>query len=201
MKRSEINRTYQDALRCFLSHRWAIPPSPKWDITDYGLGFDSFVIAMINLTEEPEYSEKLIYCVANKPVPMHCHHLKKEDLICRWGILEVELWAGDPQTTPLGALFKTKKTGKEISVSSGQTIRICAGERITINPHIYHSFRSLTSDVIVGQVSTASNDLNDIFFVDERIDRFPEIIEDEPKQIELAYEFNNKNDIPTMEYA
>jgi len=188
MKRSEINKTYQDALRCFQSHGWAIPPNPKWDITDCGLGFDSFIIALINLAEEPEYCEKLFYCVENKPVPMHCHHLKKEDIICRWGSFQVELWAGDPRTTEKGTSFLVKKNGEKISYRSGEVIQLDAGERITIDPFVYHSFWSITPEVIIGEVSTANNDLTDNFFVDGKIGRFPEVIEDEPKSIQLVGE-------------
>ena len=36
MKRSVINRAYRDALACLARHHWALPPRPRWDITDFG---------------------------------------------------------------------------------------------------------------------------------------------------------------------
>lgn len=56
MKRSEINAIYNEAKNCFLSNGWAMPPNPRWDITDFGLGdFNHYGLVLINLAEEPEY--------------------------------------------------------------------------------------------------------------------------------------------------
>ena len=38
MKRSEINQAHRDATACFAAHGWALPPRPRWDITDFGSG-------------------------------------------------------------------------------------------------------------------------------------------------------------------
>jgi len=52
MKRSEINAAYHSASACFAAHHWALPPSPKWDITDFGLGdFPGHGLTLINLAE------------------------------------------------------------------------------------------------------------------------------------------------------
>ncbi|MFM8655859.1 MAG: D-lyxose/D-mannose family sugar isomerase, partial [Chthoniobacterales bacterium] len=62
MKRSQINGIYREAVACFERHGWALPPEPRWDITDFGLDdFDRYGLVLINLAEEPEYCEKLMY--------------------------------------------------------------------------------------------------------------------------------------------
>lgn len=38
MKRSKINRAVKQATTFFQSNDWALPPNPKWDVTDFGIG-------------------------------------------------------------------------------------------------------------------------------------------------------------------
>ena len=38
MKQSVINSAFRAATACFARHGWTLPPKPKWDITDFGLG-------------------------------------------------------------------------------------------------------------------------------------------------------------------
>jgi D-lyxose ketol-isomerase len=38
MKRSEINKLVNSATACFEAHGWTLPPEPRWDVTDFGLG-------------------------------------------------------------------------------------------------------------------------------------------------------------------
>ncbi len=98
-------------------------PSPRWDISDCGLGrYAKTGLAIINLAEEPEYSEKLIYCWSGQGTPMHAHKIKKEDIICRSGEMGVELWAGDPRTTVRKTPFQAKKNGTYIEVLSGEKV-------------------------------------------------------------------------------
>ena len=93
MKRSEINTAYHAASACFAQHHWVLPPAPRWDVTDFGLGdFDRFGLTLVNLATEPEYCEKLMYARRNQTTPAHTHAKKKEDIICRAGELTLELW-------------------------------------------------------------------------------------------------------------
>src|SRR4051812_37498106 len=97
MKRSEINRAYLQAQACFQAAKWYLPPDPKWDITDFGLGdFNRCGLTLINLATEPEYCEKLMYAHQAQRTPCHTHRRKKEDIICRGGTLILWLWATRP---------------------------------------------------------------------------------------------------------
>jgi D-lyxose ketol-isomerase len=186
MKRSEINAAYLRAKNCFAKNGWTLPPQPRWDITDCGLGrFATIGLVLINLAEEPEYSEKLIYCWAKQGTPMHAHKIKKEDIICRSGEMAIELWSGDPRTTERNAPFQAKKNGMFIPVESGSTLQMKAGERITLEPGVWHAFWAESDECIIGEVSTANDDVNDNYFVDPNCGRFPAVEEDEPALIRL----------------
>ena len=98
MKRSEINQLIRSAESCYRTHEWALPPRPHWDVTDFGLGdWRRFGLVLVNLAEEPEYCEKLMYAQKGMTTPAHTHRKKKEDIICRWGRLAVQVWAGKPE--------------------------------------------------------------------------------------------------------
>jgi len=189
MKRSEINAAYREAKECFLKNGWHLPPNPRWDITDFGLGeFDNYGLVLINLAEEPEYCEKLMYARKGQITPLHTHKKKKEDIICRSGMLALELWAGHPESTARGEEFTVRCNGEPRTHRSGEVLKLQAGERITLTPGIYHAFYPLTTDCVIGEVSTANDDLNDNFFVRTDIGRFPEIEEDEPAEVRLVSE-------------
>jgi D-lyxose ketol-isomerase len=189
VKRSEINRAFRDATTCFEKNGWALPPDPRWDMTDFGLGrfWDSGLV-LVNLAEEPEYCEKLMFAVRNQVTPLHSHRLKKEDIICRKGILAIELWTGRPDPVEKGSPLSVSVNGKARRIASGDTIRLSAGERITLIPGIVHAFWPESETCIIGEVSTANDDATDNYFVDPGIGRFPEIEEDEPSEITLISE-------------
>jgi D-lyxose ketol-isomerase len=93
MKRSEINSLIRSATRCFETHHWTLPPNARWDITDFGLGdWRRFGLVLVNLADELEYCEKLMYAQKGMTTPAHAHKKKKEDIICRQGKLAVQMW-------------------------------------------------------------------------------------------------------------
>jgi D-lyxose ketol-isomerase len=93
MKRSAINELFLSATECFREHGWALPPEPRWDGTDFGLRDRArFGLVLINLAEEPEYCEKLMYARQGMTTPAHTQKKKKEDILCRAGVLEGLLW-------------------------------------------------------------------------------------------------------------
>jgi D-lyxose ketol-isomerase len=189
MKRSEINQALKAARRCFQAAGWALPPRPRWDVTDCGLGhFAKIGLVLVNLAEHPEYCEKLMYARRHQVLPLHTHRRKKEDIICRAGRLAIEIWKGHPQRTRKGAAFYLWRNGENVKVRSGQVLLLEAGERVTIVPGVYHAFWPENREAIIGEVSTANDDAHDNFFTDPRIGRFPLIEEDEPPVARLCWE-------------
>lgn len=189
MKRSTINAAYREALSVFTRAGWTLPPHPRWDVTDCGSGdFERYGLVLVNLAEEPEYCEKLIYLHMGQSVPTHTHRKKKEDIICRCGGLMIELWAGPPVSGRPETSLRIKRSGQWTDVAEAQPFLLGAGERVTLVPGIYHRFWPTQADTIIGEVSTANDDLNDNFFVDPSFARFPQIEEDEPAEVRLVGE-------------
>jgi D-lyxose ketol-isomerase len=187
MKRSEINAAYREALAVFHRNGWSLPPHPRWDITDCGTGdFDRSGLVLVNLADEPEYSEKLIYMRVGQAVPAHTHLKKKEDIICRRGELMMELWAGPPALERTGISLRIKRSGEWALATTGHPFALGPGERVTLVPGIYHRFWASAPDTIIGEVATANDDANDNIFADPTVARFPEIVEDEPAAIRLV---------------
>jgi D-lyxose ketol-isomerase len=72
-----------------------------------------------------------------------------------------------------------------VTVKSGQIIELPAGSRVTLVRGVYHAFYPLSDECIIGEVSTANDDLNDNFFVNPDIGRYPNLEEDEPAILRL----------------
>ncbi len=188
MKRSEINSAIREAHAAFASAGWALPPQPRWDVTDFGLGhFREKGLVLVNLAEEPEYCEKIMCARRDQKTPAHCHARKKEDIIVRRGALRVQLWSGKPgesTTQPVSVRIN----GEERIFASGSTVDLAAGERITLRPEVFHEFWPISEWCVIGEVSTANDDRHDNFFADDEIGRFPKIDEDEPAEVRLVNE-------------
>lgn len=190
MKRSEINQAIQAAKALFHEGGWALPPEQRWDVTEFGLGdFRKNGLVLLNLAEEAEYCEKLMFALAGQVTPMHTHRKKKEDIICRRGRLTLELWADHPSRCQPRAPATLRRNGRDFTARNGEPFTIEAGERVTLVPEIYHAFWGASEPgCIIGEVSTANDDAHDNFFVDERVGRFPAIEEDEPALVRLVGE-------------
>lgn len=186
MKRSEINKAIVQSATFFKTNGWTLPPQPKWDVTDFGLGdFSKFGLILINLADEVEYCEKLMYAAKGQTTPSHTHKKKKEDIICRTGELVVQLWANDPASDDSKNTFEMKVNGVYKAIVSGDKVHLKAGERITIEPGIWHEFYPASDQCIIGEVSTANDDLNDNFFSNADIGRYAQIDEDESPLVKL----------------
>lgn len=187
MRRSTINQAVREAKFFFEKNGWNLPPNPKWDVTDFGLGaFKTSGLVLINLADEPEYCEKLMYAVKEQVTPSHYHKKKKEDIICRNGILVIQCWTAHPEENNIKDSLNVKVNGEMISIQSGDKISLRSGERITILPYIWHEFYAESEQCIIGEVSSANDDLNDNFFLNTAIGRFSEINEDEPAIVKLV---------------
>src|SRR5688572_28135120 len=138
MKRSDINYLIRSAEHCYRAHGWALPPKPRWDVTDFGLGASrQFGLVLVTLAEEPEYCEKLMYAQKGMTTPAHCHLRKKEDIICRWGKLAVRVWAGLPDQAGRHSVA-LPVNHEPVEVLSGGVIELEAGSRVTLLPGVYH---------------------------------------------------------------
>ena len=187
MKRSEINGLLRAAEACFHKKHWALPPQPRWDVTDFGLGdWRRHGLVLVNLASEAEYCEKLMYARAGMPTPCHCHHRKKEDIICRWGELLVRAW---PTLPPIVKAVRSR------CPSTARPGRPPRGSRSASRPESGSPCRraSITSsfpksrECILGEVSTANDDLKDNFFLlNSNVGRFPRVVEDEPPAFRLV---------------
>jgi D-lyxose ketol-isomerase len=186
MKRSEINRAFREAVACFARHHWALPPRPRWDITDFGLGdFSRHGLTLINLAAEPEYCEKLMYARRGQVTPCHTHARKKEDIICRVGELTLRLWARKPDLAAEVQNFFVPVNGRPLEMSPGEKLVLPAGSRVTLQPGVWHEFFPTSDECIIGEVSTKNDDVHDNFFLDKAVGRFPGIDEDEPSEVRL----------------
>ncbi len=186
MKRSEINAVIREAQVFFEINNWILPPNPKWDVTDFGLGnFAEFGLVLVNLTEEPEYCEKIMYARRGMKTPAHAHKNKKEDIIVRQGILAIHVWNSVPDDEEEEGSFEMKINGNMQSLENGDIIELQPGERLTIEPEIYHKFYPLSNQCMIGEVSTANDDINDNFFVNKDIGRYASIEEDETPIVQL----------------
>lgn len=179
MKRSEINALIREASDCFASHGWTLPPNPRWDVTDFGLGdWQSYGLVLVNLAEEPEYCEKLMYARKGMVTPMHHHAKKKEDIVCRWGALQIRLESAGV----------VRVNGELVDLGPSAILALSSGERVTLTPGIDHEFVPLSDECIIGEVSTANDDLHDNFFSNPEVGRYPGIEEDEPAMVRLISE-------------
>jgi D-lyxose ketol-isomerase len=184
MKRSEINRLIKAASACFAKNGHALPPQPRWDVTDFGLDdWRKHGLVLVNLAEEVEYCEKLMYTQRGMVTPVHAHKKKKEDIIARAGVLRISVWAD--AMLQRGKEFLLQIDGVKRAVKSGDAIDLQPGSRVTLTPGIYHGFESMTEECVIGEVSTANDDVNDNFFVNPDIGRYPDIDEDETPLVRL----------------
>ncbi|MBS1721544.1 MAG: D-lyxose/D-mannose family sugar isomerase [Armatimonadetes bacterium] len=185
MKRSEINNLVKSARKCFEQHGWALPKDPRWDVTDFGLGdWRRHGLVLVNLAEEPEYCEKLMYAQRGMMTPAHTHLNKKEDIICRWGGLLVTVFSSNGLSAE--GSCKVKVNGALLEVPSKTVVVLEPGERITLWPGTFHEFQPATDEVIIGEVSTANDDLNDNIFANPDVGRFSSIDEDEGPLVRLV---------------
>jgi D-lyxose ketol-isomerase len=196
LKRSTINQACREASDAFKAAGWNLPSTVRWDVTDCGLGaFERHGIVLVNLAEEKEYCEKLIYMRPGQAIPAHTHGKKKEDIVCRSGELTIQLWNCKPGTERPDSKLDVKRSGQWIRVTQGKAFTLAAGERVTLVPGTFHSFWASAAGTVIGEVSTANDDENDNIFADPLVKRHPEIEEDEPASVKLV------GDLPSISCA
>jgi D-lyxose ketol-isomerase len=140
-------------------------------------------LVLVNLSEEPEYCEKLMFAKRGMVTPAHCHQIKKEDIICRNGSLRIRVWSGHPETASTAVTLNLNR--QPTVISNGADVLLQSGERLTILPGVYHEFEPASDDCVIGEVSTANDDVGDNFFVNENVGRYPDVTEDVPPLVKL----------------
>lgn len=172
-----------------------------WDITDFGLGefekvgFSLFTVRNGNLKMDEykkTYAEKLLMIYEGQTVAMHFHWNKMEDIINRGGNdVYITVYNGDKEGTKLDTDVVLSTDGKKITVLAGTQVLLKPGESITITPFMYHDFivPDKGGSVLLGEVSMCNDDENDNRFFSDKVGRFPDIEEDEPKYRLLCNEY------------
>lgn len=162
-----------------------------WDITDFGQGrFDTMGLFLFTLRNGRladlrrgggmVYAEKLLILKKDQWAPMHTHVVKAEDIINRGGAtLAVKLCGSDAEgryDTTRGGIVQCDGIARPYG--PGEVLLVAPGESVTLMPGDWHALWGEGGDVLVGEVSTVNDDVNDNIFV-APVGRFAEIEEDE----------------------
>ncbi len=162
-----------------------------WDMTDFGSG-DFLKVGLFLFTlrngilksdKYPKgYAEKIMISRSMQVCPMHCHELKREDIICRGGgNLVFRLFNRKGSENALDDTpVRVSRDGEIITVKPGEEVIISPGESLTLTPNLYHEFYAeKRSTVLIGEVSAVNDDVTDNLFL-KSLPRFPAVEEDEP---------------------
>ena len=100
MKRSEINSLLRSASRLLSGARLGSPAKPALGYHRFRIGrLASLWACSRELGGRAGVLRKADVRPKGMTTPAHAHAKKKEDIICRWGKLAVQVWANKP---PLG---------------------------------------------------------------------------------------------------
>jgi hypothetical protein len=160
-----------------------------WDITDFGSndfakqGLILFTIRNGSLKKpDKPYAEKIMIVREQQITPYHFHWKKTEDIINRGGgNLVIQIYGSGEQGGFSKEAVAIMIDGLERDVPPGGLVTLTPGESICLKTGIYHSFwgEAGKGDILVGEVSVVSNDVNDNRFY-EKLLRFPDIEGDVP---------------------
>jgi D-lyxose ketol-isomerase len=172
-----------------------------WDVTDLGTGdFAHTGLTLFTVRNgDPRavdgggktYCEKIMMSRPGQFCSMHFHDNKMEDIICRGGgplLLTLHNATDDDRLADTPVTVSCD--GVERTVPAGTTVRLSAGESITLPPRLYHNFRAAPDGepCLIGEVSKVNDDERDNHFLDP-LGRFPAIEEDEPPLHLLCNEY------------
>jgi len=172
-----------------------------WDVTDFGSGdFEWIGRTLFTLrngtTRKPgyrkTYAEKLLFDPENQRAPAHYHRSKMEDIICvAGGNMLVQLWPATADGQKGDSPLVVKVDGIPRTIAAGETIRLNPGTSVGIVPHTIHQFwgEAGTGRTVSREISSVCDDWNDNVFLTAGGIRFPEIVEDEPRERYLCHEY------------
>ncbi|MES2307228.1 MAG: D-lyxose/D-mannose family sugar isomerase [Verrucomicrobiota bacterium] len=178
-----------------------------WDVTDFGsqrffeIGRTLFTLRNGKLKSQnyrKTYAEKLIIDPEGQRAPAHFHRSKREDIINRaGGNILVQLTATTPHGEASTQNFDIFVDGIQKKISPREIIRLKPGQSLCIPPRTIHQFWGEEGTgyqmdgigySVSGEVSSVCDDLNDNVFL-EKSERFPRILEDEPRRYYLCNEY------------
>lgn len=179
-----------------------------WDVTDFGgaqfeqLGRTLFTLRN-GIGNDPRYpkpyAEKFLIEPEGQRSPIHYHIKKREDIINRGGgNVIVCLHRIDEVGMPGPGRIGVSIDGFHRTVQAGDEIRLKPGQSVSIPPSTFHQFwaepgTGLRIDgvgyTVSGEVSSVCDDWRDNNFIDEWANRFPKMIEDEPREFYLCHEY------------
>lgn len=179
-----------------------------WDVTDFGgaqfdrLGRTLFTLRNGSGTDPrypKPYAEKFLIEPEGQRSPIHYHLKKREDIINRGGgnvIVCLHRIGEDGMPGP--GRISVSVDGFFRTVNAGDQIRLRPGQSVSIPPSSFHQFWAEEGTgyridgvgyTVSGEVSSVCDDWRDNNFIDEWANRFPKMIEDEPREFYLCHEY------------
>lgn len=172
-----------------------------WDVTDFGYDCFREIGAVLftvrngmpgNKEVGTPYAEKYLILHEGQHLPMHCHHIKTEDIINRGGgIMTMQFF----NSLPDGSVDRDRDVeflsdGLKMRCHAGASLEITSGNSVTIPPRLYHiiGVKPHNGDLVAGEVSSINDDNSDNYWV-EAVSRFSQVEEDEPPLYPLCKEY------------
>lgn len=170
-----------------------------WDVTDFGSGdlarIGRTIFTLRNGRHgDPaypkSYAEKAMCLFPGQRSVIHCHRLKREDIICRTGgRVVIEFWASTPERRLADTPVSVSVDGCARVLAPGSALVLEPGMSVCVPPWTYHRFRGEGDGPTLSmEVSSVCDDLTDNLFLDAG-ERFPAIEEDEPPRWVLCSEY------------
>ena len=171
-----------------------------WDVTDFGSGDLARIgrtIFTLRNGKPPagfpkSYAEKVMHLPPGQRSITHYHKQKREDIVCRAGTgVGIRLWAVAEDGRQSEAPLTLAIDGVAREVEAGEVLTLRPGQSLHVPPLTYHQFWGIEGDAetLSVEVSSVCDDEHDNFFIEPFGERFPEIIEDEPRRWVLCSEY------------
>ncbi len=171
-----------------------------WDVTDFGskdfihIGRTLFTLRN-GSKHHPDYpksyAQKLLFNPESQRAPAHFHLSKMEDIFnLAGGNMLVQLTAATADNQPSTQSLRIQVDGQTREVAPGGIVRLEPGQSVCIPPRTIHQFwgEEGTGVTVSSEISSVCDDLEDNYFLNAA-QRFPQIVEDEPRRHYLVNEY------------
>lgn len=172
-----------------------------WDVTDFGsgdlarVGRTLFTLRNGSTRDSryaKSYAQKLMCMPPGQQSITHYHRQKTEDLHNQGGgDIDITLWRAAAAGGLSDEAFTVSVSGVSRQIAAGTTVTLHPGEWICVRPLTYHRFGAAPGGghVFGVEVSSVCDDHHDNFFLGDAGQRFPPIVEDEPRRHVLCQEY------------